>query len=73
MHQAEVVAQPGGLLEDVDEEDGFLAAAAPDFGVKACYRIQRQVEAVFLALGQAVAVPGEVLGLAALVQGFEVG
>ncbi len=56
----------------MDEQDVLLAAAAPDFGVEARHRIQRQVEAVFLALGQAGAVPGKVLGLVALVQGFKI-
>jgi len=67
LHQAQVVAQPGGLLENVDEENVLLATAAPDFGIKARYRIQRQLKAVFAALGQTGAVPDEVLGLVALV------
>ena len=57
----------------MDEEDGVFAGAAPDLGVEILYRVEAQAEAVFGALGQGVAVVGQVLGLAALVQGFESG
>nr|GFC26512.1 hypothetical protein [Tanacetum cinerariifolium] len=72
-HQSQVIAEAAGLLEDVDKQDGLLAYAAPNLGVEILYRVEAQAKAVFGALGQGVAVAGQVLGLAALVQGFESG
>ena len=73
MHPGKVFAQASGLLKNVDKKDMLFAPAAPGFSIEALHVIKRELEAVFLALGQALAVPGEVLGLKALVQGFEIG
>jgi hypothetical protein len=72
-NQGQVLAQAAGPVEDVDEQDGLLAPAAPHLGVEVFDRKQAQLAAVFGALGQGVAVPGQVLGLEALVQVFEGG
>ena len=60
-------------MEDVDEEYGRLVPALPGFGVVAAHGVKGEVKAVVAALGQALAVAGQVGELVALVQGFKLG